>query len=123
MKYEVFQIKLSDEIVDGIEICYRAGSPDRAIELYPEYKAHLDVIMGKYEEYYFRYYSLVATIEATSLQQVFDIGNIGPESAIEQLHRLMHSISVGDIIMDSDQRFHFVDRIGFRDITRVKDAA
>jgi hypothetical protein len=121
MKYEVFQIVLSDSMRDAIEICLRAGQPDRAAEIYPEYKAYLSAALGKYEEYYFRYYSHVADIEAETLDGVFRIGNIGPEYAIDRF-KPMHSISVGDIIFDGE-RFHFVDRIGFRDITRVKDAA
>jgi hypothetical protein len=118
MKYEVFQIRLSDACRDAIEICNRTGSPERAAELYPEYRAHMNASLGKYQDGDFRYYSLVSTIEATSLQEVFDIGNIGPESAIER-HRPMHSISVGDIILDSEQRFHLVAPIGFRDVTRT----
>ena len=121
MKYEVFQICLSDSIRDGVEICCKTGQPDRAAEIYPEYKALLDANRGRYEEYYFRYYSLVATIDADCLESVFRIGNIGPESAIER-HRSMTSISVGDIVFDGE-RFHFVAPIGFRDITRVKEAA
>ena len=121
MKYEIFQLKLSDEICDAVEICHRTNFPNRPAELYPEYKAHLDVIQGKYEEYYFRYYSLVATIDAESLDGVFRIGNIGPESAIER-HKTMHSISVGDIIFDG-KRFWFVDKMGFKNITRTEVAA
>lgn len=121
MKYEIFQLKLSDEICDAVEICHRTNFPNRPAELYPEYKAHLDVIQGKYEEYYFRYYSLVATIDAESLDGVFRIGNIGPEYAIDRF-KPMHSISVGDIIFDGE-RFHLVAPIGFVDITRVKVAA
>ena len=58
----------------------------------------------------------VATIEATDLNAVFEIGNIGPENKIERLAP-MHSISVGDVIVDEDEKSFSVDPVGFSEIT------
>lgn len=44
-------------------------------------------------------YMLVATIDANNLEQVFIVGNIGPESRINRVAP-MRSVSVGDIIED-----------------------
>lgn len=43
------------------------------------------------------HYSKVCEIVAEDLNEVFEIGNIGPEDKITRLDR-MHSISVGDVI-------------------------
>ena len=61
-------------------------------------------------------YELVATIEADNLDQVFEIGNIGPKSKIEQ--RLpMRSISVSDVIVDENSDYYFVDIVGFKKLS------
>jgi hypothetical protein len=57
-------------------------------------------------------YKPVAYIQAESLGLVFDIGNIGPEKYIERLAP-MHSISVGDVIVNENGEAHFVAPVGF----------
>ena len=57
-------------------------------------------------------YEDVAIIEAEDLDEVFEIGNIGPESKIERLGR-MHSISVGDVIMTETYECYVVKGLGF----------
>ena len=57
-------------------------------------------------------YEDVAVIEAEDLDEVFEIGNIGPESKIERLGR-MHSISVGDVIMTETYECYVVKGLGF----------
>lgn len=47
------------------------------------------------------YYIHVCNIEAEDYDDVFEIGNIGPESSIERLTR-MHSLSVGDVIVSEE---------------------
>ena len=58
-------------------------------------------------------YSKVAEIEADSLEQVFEIGNIGPEENITRLQP-MSSISVGDVIANDIGMTFFVAPIGFK---------
>lgn len=61
-------------------------------------------------------YELVATIEADDLEDVFDIGNIGPESKITR-HKSMRSVSVGDIIEASKSgKFFVVAHMGFKQL-------
>jgi hypothetical protein len=60
-------------------------------------------------------YKPVANIWAESLGLVFDIGNIGPEKYIERLAP-MHSVSVGDVIVDESGRAHFVAPVGFEPV-------
>ena len=52
-------------------------------------------------------------LEAHSLGEVFEIGNIGPEHKIDRTGVPMHSVSVGDVIVDEDGHAVFVDKIGF----------
>ena len=53
------------------------------------------------------HYDKVCEIDAEDLNEVFEIGNIGPEDKITRLGR-MHSISVGDAI-----RVEEGDELGF----------
>tara|TARA_B100002019_G_scaffold122339_1_gene105214 strand:+ start:1207 stop:1512 length:306 start_codon:yes stop_codon:yes gene_type:complete len=70
-------------------------------------------VLGKVDPAFFlSAYHIVAEIEAADLNEVFEIGNIGPEEKITRLDR-MHSISVGDIIRDDRGRCFVVDSVGF----------
>jgi hypothetical protein len=92
MKYDLYQIHLTDEQIDEVN----AGkNPDFyqkyvGITMSPDALNVLDVR---------DMYSKVAVIEADNLEQVYAIGNIGPESAITRLAR-MKSVSVGDVVVD-----------------------
>jgi hypothetical protein len=57
----------------------------------------------------------VATIVANDLENVFDIGNIGPESSITR-HAPMHSLSVGDVIVDEWGIANVVASFGFENV-------
>ena len=57
-------------------------------------------------------YDIVCEIEAADLDEVFEIGNIGPEEKITRLDR-MHSVSVGDVIRDDRGRCFVVSGFGF----------
>lgn len=60
-------------------------------------------------------YEMVAVIYAPDLNGVFQIGNIGPEQYIERVKgQRMASVSVGDIIVDSDTfEKYLVSNFGF----------
>lgn len=58
------------------------------------------------------HYTHVANIEANDFNEVFEIGNIGPEQNIERLTR-MSSISVGDVIVDEEGNTAVVSPYGF----------
>ena len=57
-------------------------------------------------------YTHVANITAADFDEVFEIGNIGPEQNIERLAR-MSSISVGDVIVGEDGTIAVVAEVGF----------
>ena len=67
------------------------------------------------------YYSPVCSIEADDLNEVFRIGNIGPEEDIERHpENSMSSISVGDVIVDTSTGNSFVVvLVGFKEFPAV----
>ena len=77
-------------------------------------KAAMDArILGKVDPVFFlSAYEEVAAIEADTLDEVFEIGNIGPEEKIERFDR-MHSISVGDVIRNDKYECYVVAPCGF----------
>ena len=110
MKFQVYQIRLSEQIYNEMD---RLNSHAAAARIFPEYKAHLDVTMGKYDNSYLKYYTHVCTIDANDLEQVFEVGNIGPEHRIER-HSPMHSLSVGDLVRDADGVLHLCASMGWK---------
>ena len=52
-------------------------------------------------------YTHVSDIRAQTPEHCFEIGNIGPESAITRFSR-MSSLSVGDIIVEKDTGDHYM---------------
>lgn len=60
----------------------------------------------------------VATIDAATLDEVFEIGNIGPEEKITR-HAPMHSVSVGDVIQTPEGDFFAVASFGFEELFTV----
>ena len=56
-------------------------------------------------------YEHVADLDAQDLNEAFEVGNIGPESKYTR-HKPMHSISVGDILVD-DSKVSIVASCGF----------
>lgn len=98
MKYTVHQINLSDD----------QFSAHREIYLNTTFHPTIESIIAARG-----LYAPVAEITADSLSQVFEIGNIGPESSIKRLAP-MHSISVGDVIVDEMGHAVFVAPVGFK---------
>ncbi len=70
---------------------------------------------AKWEPAMFAYFSPVCEMDASDLEEVFNLGNIGPEEKITRLDR-MHSVSVGDIIQNPTGEFYMVDDYGFKQI-------
>jgi len=62
--------------------------------------------------FFLKAYKEVCAIEAADLDEVFKIGNIGPEEKIERFDR-MHSISVGDVIRTPEGICYVVEPMGF----------
>ena len=62
-------------------------------------------------------YHRVATIEADDLEEVFHIGNgMGPQDRLTRIAERIHSISVGDIIMNPEGEFFMCDDFGWAEI-------
>jgi hypothetical protein len=113
MKFAIYQIQLTDEQYIAINA--------RGHDAVPSHKIKLDMTMdfsgGKIgglasEAWEAGYYTHVANIEAEDYNEVFEIGNIGPEQNIERLTR-MSSISVGDVIVGEDGTLAVVASMGF----------
>ena len=114
MKYTVYQIRYTDAEIDGIN----AGSKSMKREIRDKMAMDFrgEKMIGLVEKaLYENLYTGVAKIEATCLDQVFEIGNIGPESQITRLGR-MASVSVGDLIEDEDGNRHVVANFGFKEV-------
>ena len=70
-------------------------------------------VLGEVDPVFFlTAFDIVAEIEAADLDEVFEIGNVGPEEKITRIAP-MHSVSVGDIIRDDRGRCFVVAPIGF----------
>ena len=94
MKYIVSQIKKD------------AKTDPRAFEAVIEGKVDPVFFLSSYKE--------VCEIEAEDLDEVFEIGNIGPDEKIRRFDFApMHSISVGDVIMTETYECYVVAPFGF----------
>ncbi len=115
MKYQLLQIHLTDAEVDKIN----AEGHD-AVD---KHKMKLDMSIGMKKDISsiakkaleLGYYTHVSNIIADDLNQVFEIGNIGPEENIERLAP-MYSVSVADIIVDEDGNKNVVASLGFQKV-------
>ena len=79
-------------------------------------KAAMDArILGEVDPVFFlSAYEEVAAIEADTLDEVFEIGNIGPDEKIKRFDfQPMHSISVGDVIRNDKYECYVVASCGF----------
>jgi hypothetical protein len=119
MKFTVHQIQIARSVYNEVNAL---GHEEAAVK-FPEYRAYMDTMFRGskgFKPEYEKYYSPVCVIEAEDLNQVFDIGNIGPEERIERIAP-MHSVSVGDIIecggTDKIRGVRFmVDSMGFKEL-------
>ena len=112
MKFAIYQISLTDAEIDLINSTGDFNSvPKKAASLKMDFAN--DEIGGlAYDAMEAGYYTHVANIEANDLNGVFQIGNIGPEENIERLAP-MHSLSVGDVIVDEEGQCNVVAKFGF----------
>ena len=102
MRYSIYQIQINPNAFDASD---------------PSMKAKIDALMlgDPTSGLTGNFYAKVAEIEAADLDEVFDIGNIGPEHKITRIGR-MHSMSVGDIIEDADGIRSVVASFGFNPV-------
>ena len=114
MKFAIYQIRITDAEVDLINATGDFNSvPKKKAKIDMEFDFAGHKIGGLADAAWEAgYYTHVANIEADGYNEVFQIGNIGPEENIERLQR-MHSISVGDVIVGEDGTLAVVAPIGF----------
>jgi hypothetical protein len=111
MIYTVYQFDNKDFFKDGQYI-----SKDHADKLFNI------TFFGKVDGNDLFMYRPVAAISANDLDEVFQIGNIGPADQIEVFDK-MKSISIGDIICDQDGNYMVVGQEGFHNLPQVGEAA
>jgi len=110
MKYSIYQIrltKLERDVINGMEDPYT----------HPKFKAYHDCKIEEFDKAK-GFYEKVAEIEATDLENVFHVGNMGPEENINRIAK-MHSISVGDVIVDGAGVQYGVAGFGFNEVQGI----
>ena len=113
MIYKIFQINLTDAEIDAINAAGDHGAdPKNVLRMKIEMSHGKPVGELVKEAFEKGYYEHVSNITADSLEGVFHVGNMGPEENIERF-KPMHSVSVGDVVLDQDGMFHMVASFGF----------
>ena len=152
MSYNIFQIKISEEIYDHVN--GPEGGHSETAKKYPLYHAGMETSFDGakgYKPEMFEHYTKVcevAGMQERDLETVFKILNgfyfdedAGTDLVFEEFVsgfkmrtflnkktkevrevRDMHSLSVGDIIEDTETgKFHMVDGFGFSELTLEKE--
>ena len=89
---------------------YQVGSEAHK-NLYPD--TPFSYGMGKFDPVAnIKHYEHVANLDASDLNEAFQIGNIGPEEAYTRF-KPMHSVSVGDILVEDCGTVSIVAGTGF----------
>ena len=114
MQYTVYQIRYTDAEIDGINDGMKSMKREIRADMSMDFSGNKTVGLAE-KALYEGLYTAVSRIEAEDLNQVFEIGNIGPESQITRLGR-MASVSVGDLIEDEDGNRHVVASFGFKEV-------
>lgn len=108
MKFTVRQIVISNEVADRVNRGERTDIWEAHMEASIKNNPNPGIENG--------YYTPVAIIEASDLEAVFRVGNIGPDREGESIERIgkMHSISVGDIVTNEHGTMYFCEPVGWR---------
>lgn len=110
MRYSVYQIKL-----DALDVSRINAMSDPYLD--PKFKAYRDAMAEDFAAAK-GHYQHVADIDATDLEHVFHIGNVGPEEKIDRIGP-MHSISVGDVVVAASGEQYGVAGYGFTDLENM----
>ena len=116
--FKVFQIRLTDTEIDLIN--------EEGHSAVHKNSLRLDMNLGREDTgrlaadaFNRGYYTHVSNITALNLEGVFHVGNMGPEELIERLAP-MHSLSVGDIVENTDGEKQVVADFGFKKVDEIK---
>jgi len=119
--FKIFQIHLTEAEVDTInETGDHFAVPKQAARVRLQFgtdnpKAADDLVNDAFSNGFFKY---VGNIRANDLEGAFETSNVGPEENIERFSQ-MHSISVGDVILDEDGKFWLTASVGFQEISKL----
>lgn len=111
--YKIFQVALEEADTDIIsdfgwfDACVYSVKIRAYVESTIKHQFSVAFSLGQHKH--------VASIQCDSLQQVFDIGNMGPEEKITR-YAPMHSVSVGDVIQTPEGEFFAVASFGFEKV-------
>jgi predicted nuclease of restriction endonuclease-like RecB superfamily len=106
-KFEVLQINLSREQIDIV------NNTNDYPEFYTKYLNTTFRPTAEAIQIAADMYKKVAVIFAENFEDVFTVGNVGPEKQIVRLAP-MHSVSVGDVVIRDDGVTVYVDTMGFK---------
>jgi len=114
MEYKVYQIHLTDAEYDMVNANGHYSVEKQVLKLDLGLSGD-DMATLANTGFQKNYYTHVSNITANDLDEVFRIGNNGDETKIERLAD-MFSVSVGDVIEDSNGVRNIVARFGFQTI-------
>ena len=125
--FKIFQINLTKAEKDVInETGDHFAVPKQAARVRLQFgsdnpKAIDDLVNDAFKNGFFEH---VGNIRANDLEGVFETSNVGPEENIERIFDTerffqMHSISVGDVILDEDGKFWLTASVGFQEISKL----
>jgi hypothetical protein len=113
MTYKLFQIKLTEAEYNKVNAEGHNSVPKQVAKLDMSFADNIaDLASDAFSK---GYYTHVSNIEAEGLEDVFEVGNIGPESSIERLAP-MHSVSVADVVETPEGVRHVVASVGFEQL-------
>ena len=113
MNYKLYQIHLTDAEVDQVNAEGHNSVPKQKAKLDMSFTDNVAVLAK--QAFDAGYYTHVSNIEAEGLEAVFEVGNIGPESAITRLDK-MYSVSVADVVETPEGVRHVVASVGFEQL-------
>ena len=113
MNYKLYQIKLTEAEYNKINAEGHNAVPKHKAKLDMSFTDNVAVLARQAMD--LGYYTHVSNIEADGLEDVFEVGNIGPEENIERLAP-MHSVSVADVVETPEGVQHVVASIGFEQL-------
>ena len=113
MNYKVYQIHLTEAEHNQVNAEGHNSVPKQKAKLDMSFTDNVAVLAK--QAFDAGYYTHVSNIEAEGLEDVFEVGNIGPESSIERLGK-MHSVSVADVVETPEGVRHVVASVGFEQL-------
>tara|TARA_B100001778_G_scaffold206871_1_gene170947 strand:- start:39 stop:383 length:345 start_codon:yes stop_codon:yes gene_type:complete len=97
MKFKLYQIHLTEAEYNKVNAEGRDSVPKHIAHLDMSFSEDTGALAKKAMNN--NWYTHVSNITASSIEKVFEVGNIGPEENIERLAP-MYSVSVGDVVED-----------------------